>query len=163
MSRPSGFAICLVAVFGACPVEPEVAPFSERQGFADVAAARAAGVFAEGWLPEVLPPDAGPIESARDATRPGHCARGVFAASARASVERALLEYGFDAFRGALPPRSGCPFAPPEDEGAHRFRNGEGPDDSERYAVVGDGVLWVFDPAAEAVAPDATTESGTAR
>ncbi len=142
-----------VALLGGCAAEPTVTPFSEHERFDDVAAARAAGLFADGWVPAVLPPDAGPIDSARDATRPGHCARGVFDPSARPSVESGLLDYGFDAERDALPPRAGCPFAPPAGEGARRFRNSDGPDENDRFAVVGDGVLWIFDPVAQAVAP----------
>ncbi len=125
--------------------------FSERVRYADVAAARAAGLFAEGWLPDVLPDAAGPIDHARDAARPGHCARAVFPTRARAAVETALLDYGFDVTVAALPARDGCPFGAPVGETTRRFRNGEGREDTARWATVGEGILWVFDPTADAV------------
>lgn len=138
----------------ACAAEPAEPPFTDRVRFDDVAAASAAGLFAEAWMPAVLPAAAGPIESARDAARPGHCARARFPTASRESVESGLLDYGFDLATGASPGAAGCPFDVPTGPTARRYRSADGGEDSDRFAVVGDGVLWVFDPVAPAANRD---------
>lgn len=83
---------------------------SER--FENVRAAQKAGFFERGWLPEVLPREAGPIQAVQDLDTNAHCSRSELPVVSVPEVQEALLEQGFTPHDGPPPklPFSGCPF-----------------------------------------------------
>ena len=75
--------------------------------------ARSDGVFERGWLPDVLPNDAGPIVEFHDLDTNRRCSVSDFPAAGVASVIASLNGAGFEAYQGTLPklPSSRCPFS----------------------------------------------------
>ncbi len=116
------------------------------QRYDSVAAARTAGLFADGWIPDVLPAAAGPLVESHDLDSGARCARAVFPKAQRSALVHALLEYGYDLFRGeALPSQDTCPFPVNELRApGERFRNSDGSSAFELFAFVGEDivVLW---------------------
>ena len=103
--------LCVASLFGCMRVE-------ER--FETVAAAREAGFFERGWLPDVLPDDAGPIFDQHDLDTNKSCSRSELPADALSEVKDALQALGFEPYESQLPeaPFRACPFSLEEVEGA---------------------------------------------
>jgi hypothetical protein len=75
-------------------------PFGESEvtTYATLGSAQSDRLFDRGWLPEVLPADAGPIVEAHDLDTNARCSKSVFPSHASAQVSRALRALGFEAF-----------------------------------------------------------------
>lgn len=84
---------------------------SER--FEDMQEAEREGFFEKGWLPAVLPKEAGPIVEIHDLDTNARCSRSEFPVQHAAVVETSLRQLGFGKHEGRLPalPFSGCPFS----------------------------------------------------
>lgn len=63
--------------------------------FETVEEARGSGLFERGWLPDVLPPEAGPIEERHDLDTNAHCSRSSFPPVMTSEVVENLLAQGF--------------------------------------------------------------------
>ncbi len=81
--------------------------------FEDASVAEKEGFFQQGWLPNVLPEEAGPIVGIYDLDTNDHCSRVDLTAGSLSRVESALREKGFGIYSGALPkpPFKSCPFS----------------------------------------------------
>ena len=80
--------------------------------FEDVSAAEREGLFQRGWLPDVLPREAGPIVEIHDLDTNARCSRSELPADSYSRVESSLRQTGFGTYRGKLPapPFKNCPF-----------------------------------------------------
>ncbi len=138
----AAIALAACAGFTGEPVGPGFVVLERYEAAAD---ARAARLFEGGLLPDVLPVGAGPIVESHDAKTGARCVRAEFPSVHREEIVWALLEFGFDAYRGVLPPPTACPFripiAPPPGEA---FRNGEGKGGPKLYAIVADDVFFFW-------------------
>jgi hypothetical protein len=115
--------------------------------YATLGSARSDRLFERGWLPEVLPDDAGPIVEAHDLDTNARCSKSVFPAEASAQVSQALRDLGFEPFSGELPPLpfSRCPFSLETARSTESaFVNTTGAASDREFAVVGDSVLYFW-------------------
>jgi hypothetical protein len=113
-----------------------------------MAEAQADRVFERGWIPNVLPPTAGPISEAHNLDTNTRCARARFPSASRGTIVSALLAAGFSQYRDRTPAPSlrECPFTAEESRRntvVFRHRNPDS-DDFEFAAVSpnGDFFYW---------------------
>ena len=106
----------IVAVLACSAVS--CARISER--FEDASAAEREGFFRGGWLPDVLPKDAGPIVEVHDLDTNARCSRSDFPTASSSEVEDSLRQQGFDTYTAPLPapPFKNCPFDLEDAQGA---------------------------------------------
>lgn len=121
---------------------------SERYG--DAASARRAGIFERGWLPDVLPSNAGPIVAVHDLDTNARCSRSEFPPAAKTEVHSRLLELGFHRLDGSLPglPFKACPFTLEMAHGTGVILVRPGAREIEIAAIDTAGILlfWTADP-----------------
>ena len=83
-----------------------------EQRWKTVAEARRADLFARGWVPDILPNNAGPLVEVHNLDTNARCASARFAAADLASVRRSAAAVGFLPYDGERPgpPLAGCVF-----------------------------------------------------
>ena len=136
-------AVLILLVAPACDLLGEF----QVNTYPTLSSARSARLFERGWLPEVLPADAGPIVEAHDLDTNARCSKSLFPADASARVSEALRGLGFEAFSGELPPLpfSRCPFSLENARSSgSAFLNTRGAASDREFAVVADGVLYFW-------------------
>lgn len=112
-----------------------------------LAEARSDRLFERGWVPDVLPPGAGPIVEAHDIDTNARCSRSSFPSESSARVAQALRAIGFETYSGELPPLpfSRCPFSIEHAQATGAaLRNANGSASSRGVAVVAEGVLYFW-------------------
>lgn len=109
-------------------------------------AAEADGFFERGWLPDVLPNEAGPIEEVHDLDTNGRCSRSDFPTQHRKDIERALRAIGFNHYAMPLPepPFRNCPFSLAEASRSEVFLAKATSLGTEFAAIDKDGVLFFW-------------------
>ena len=80
--------------------------------FEDASVARQEGFFEQGWLPDVLPKEAGPIVEIHDLDTNARCSRTDLPTTFTSQVESSLRQEGFATYTSTLPdpPFNNCPF-----------------------------------------------------
>ena len=104
-----------------------------------VAAARMDRLFERGWLPDVLPPSAGPILEAHDLDSNGRCATARFPSESFEVIASALSAAGFESTKDRTSPPSlrECPFAAEDSKRATAVFRRRNPDLSDlEFAAV---------------------------
>lgn len=118
-----------------------------QERYATVAEARAAGFFARGWAPDVLPDRAGPVTEAHDLDTNARCMRATFHPDSFAVVRSALARTGFITHSGTVQgPRFGrCPISESEVEAAQlTLRQDRQQAGIEYVALHAEGVLYYW-------------------
>ena len=79
-----------------------------------VTQARREGVFARGWVPDILPDTATELVALYDLDTNARCAGARFDPGDRAAIRGSATTLGFAVYRGARPgpPLKGCPLLP---------------------------------------------------
>ena len=98
-------AFLVLAASSACNEQPVTR-------YATVADAKNDRLFERGWVPEVLPDDAGPLTEVHDIDTNARCAVSKFSPARFDQVLAALTREGFQRKDAAVPspPLGGCPF-----------------------------------------------------
>jgi hypothetical protein len=80
--------------------------------YKSIADARADGLFKRGWMPDVLPDDAGPLTEAHDLDTNVRCARSRIGGSVHPDLVARLHRLGFEDIEGSAlgSPAGFCPF-----------------------------------------------------
>lgn len=106
-----GFAIPAISLWLSAGCFSDDTRISNR--FDTKSAANAQEFFLRGWLPDVLPQSAGPIEEVHDLDTNARCSRSKFPPDQSGQVEQALQREGFVHYEGSLPslPFNSCPFS----------------------------------------------------
>ena len=110
-----------------------------RETYPTAEAARAAGLFARGWVPDVLPSGSGPIIEVHNLDTNQHCSRSQVPPLAVPEVVAALETAGFARYSGSVsaPPLRACPFESSDTEGVTSlFRRSRSAGRGVEYAAV---------------------------
>lgn len=110
-SRLREIVILLVPLWHMLGCVPGDTRISNR--FDNTSAAEVQGLFQRGWLPDVLPREAGPIEEVHDLDTNARCSRSEFPPRSSRDIEQALRGKGFIDYEESLPetPFRSCPFS----------------------------------------------------
>jgi hypothetical protein len=135
--------ICLACavILGCFPGERQVNTYETLD------AARADRLFERGWVPDVLPPDAGPIVEAHDLDTNSRCSKSSFPPGGTPDVHSALLGLAFEPHPGKRSPlpHSICPFKEREvpNSGLALSRLSAQSDERE-FAILAGGTLYFW-------------------
>lgn len=114
--------------------------------FENVQEAREAGLFARGWLPDVLPAEAGPIEERHDVDTNARCSRSYLPKDTGSIVLEALSVQGFVRVAAAseAPPWDACPFTSQDIAGAKGVFSRRSDHGTEFAALDDKGAALIF-------------------
>ena len=113
---------------------------------ATVTEARRAGVFARGWLPDILPDTATGLVALYDLDTNARCAGARFDPRGRAAIRGAATTLGFAVYPGARPgpPFKGCPFLVGNVIEADEVLRRDGGWSSEFLILTADGQMYFW-------------------
>jgi hypothetical protein len=106
--------------------------------YESVKQARADRLFERGWIPDVLPDDAGPLIEAHNIDTNARCAVARFSPGAFDDVIGALSREGFEPYHGHVPsrPLRACPYHEDEVRNASIALQRRRPDDAREFAAI---------------------------
>lgn len=133
---------CLIALvlLGGCE--------TKQARYSTVDEARSVGLFSRGWVPDVLPEGAGPIEEAHDLDTNARCLRAAFSPDSLEVVRSALGQAGFatDSRVAAAwsSPEEFCPFSRSDVETGRLLHRSTEQSQYEHVAVRGNSILYYW-------------------
>lgn len=108
--------------------------------------ARADTLFDRGWVPDVLPEDAGPLIEVHNVESNERCTFAQFPPAAFDIVQTALLRQGFEQHQGPIPkpPFRACPFSADAFGRAAIILRRRGLNGDQEYAAIDKGGTFFF-------------------